>query len=73
MSTGNVESFAGTIVDIGPMYPFVGSENMLFMIGLASWVLWHIVQFCIESHELNEEVDKCSEIIKDRLVADITH
>ena len=73
MSTGNVESFAGTIADIGPMYPFVGSETMLFIIGLASWLLWHIIQFCIEKRELNEKVAKCDEIIKDRLVADISH
>ena len=55
MSTGNVESWAGVIADIGPMYPFVGSETWLFIAGLVSWVLWHIIQFRAENQNLEEE------------------
>ncbi len=67
MSTGNVESWTGSIVDIGPMYPFVGTETLLFILGLLSWLLWHIIQFRAENRNLDEEVAKCSQIIKDRL------
>ena len=67
MSTGNFESWTGTIVDIGPMYPFVGTEMLLSIIGIASWIGWHIWQMHIERNEYKEEVEKCSQIIEERL------
>ena len=42
MSTGNFENWAGTITDIGPMYPFVGTEMIWFIAGLVFWI-WGIV------------------------------
>ncbi len=42
MSTGSFENWAGDIADIGPIYPFVGSEFLLWIIGLALWIIWHI-------------------------------
>ena len=33
MSTGNVESWSGNMAEIGPLYPFVGAEFALFVVG----------------------------------------
>jgi hypothetical protein len=56
MATGLVESWAGRILDIGPIYPFVGSETFLFILGLIFWVGWHIWQTRIETKEFEEDL-----------------
>jgi hypothetical protein len=56
MSTGNFENWAGTITDIGPLYPFVGTEMLWFIAGLVFWIWWHIVQTKRESKTYAEEV-----------------
>ncbi len=58
MSTGNVESFAGKINEIGPMYPFVGWECFLVVLGIIFWIGWHIWQFRFEIREYDEELKK---------------
>ena len=54
--TGNFENWAGNIADIGPIYPFVGSEWLLWIVGVALWLVWHFVQAGIERSEYDEEV-----------------
>jgi len=58
MSTGNFENWAGTITDIGPIYPFVGSEVFMFILGLVFWIWWHVVQTKRESKTYEEEVKR---------------
>jgi hypothetical protein len=58
MSTGSFENWAGTITDIGPIYPFVGSEGLLWVIGLALWIAWHVVQTKRETRAYEEEIKK---------------
>lgn len=58
MSTGSFENWAGNISDIGPIYPFVGSEVFLWILGLVLWILWHIIQTRMESRTYDEEVRK---------------
>lgn len=55
MSTGNFENWAGNIADIGPIYPFVGSEFLWFVLGLVFWIGWHILQTRLERRQLNDE------------------
>ncbi len=60
MATGMVENWAN--VDVaGPIYPFVGSEVLLVVVGLAFWIGWHIIQLKEESSELESDVDKISQ------------
>ncbi len=54
MTTG-IESWAGTISEIGPIYPFVGSEVLLFIIGVVTWIGWHIWQSINETRTYEEE------------------
>jgi hypothetical protein len=58
MSTGNFENWAGNITDIGPMYPFVGTEMWWYVLGLALWIIWHVLQTKGESKTYAEEVKK---------------
>lgn len=55
MTTGNFENWAGKILDIGPIYPFVGSEFILFILALVFWLGWHVMQIRGESREYRED------------------
>lgn len=53
MSTTAVQTWAGAdLSQLGPIYPMVGTEFTLWIIGLAFWILFHILQARIESKEL---------------------
>jgi hypothetical protein len=55
MSTGNVESWDGNVLDIGPIYPFVGWEGFMVLLCLFFWVGWHIWQIKMENNRLERE------------------
>ena len=56
MSTGNIETWAGNISEIGPAYPFVGTEVILSIVCVI-FVLWFLVkQASVESANLAEEL-----------------
>lgn len=54
MSTG-IESWNQNLLDIGAMYPFPGSEVLWVVIGLATWILWHVIQYASENKVYKEE------------------
>ena len=56
MSTGMIDSWAGEIAEIGPMYPFVGSEGFLVLLGIALWLVWHVLQSRTENRIYEEEL-----------------
>ncbi len=56
MATGNIETWAGEIADIGAIYPFVGSEMVLAVIGVVLWLLWFVLQARMENREYQEEM-----------------
>ena len=58
MSTGNFENWAGEITEIGAIYPFVGSEFILWLIGIGLWVLWHVFQCRAENKQYEGELKK---------------
>ena len=69
MSTGNFENFAGTISDIGPLYPFVGSEMMLVIAAVVFWLWWHVSEMRMENREYEEDIERYSrdDDIRERL------
>jgi len=54
MSTG-IETWNMNLLDIGPMYPFPGTEMIWVLIGLATWILWHVYQARVEKNALDHE------------------
>lgn len=57
MSTG-LESWNQNLLDIGALYPMPGSEVILALIGLASWIIWHIIQIRTENKTYEEDEQK---------------
>ncbi len=52
MPTG-LQSFANP-ADIGPLYPFPGTEVPLAIIGIALWILFHVLQTREENRKWDE-------------------
>lgn len=66
MSTTIVETWSGTdLAATGPIYPFVGSEFLLWILGLIFWIGFHVLQARIEKRELAEDARLAGE--RDRL------
>ena len=51
-----METFAN-LDTAGAIYPMVGAEGVLFIIGLALWIIWHIWQLAIEKNEHQKDVE----------------
>jgi hypothetical protein len=58
MSTGNFDNWDGNVMDIGPIYPFVGWEGLMVVLGIIFWVGWHIWQIKMENKRLDGEAQQ---------------
>ncbi len=56
MSTGLVENWVN-VDAYGPIYPFVGTEGLLTILGFAFWIGWHIWQIKKESAEFDNDIE----------------
>lgn len=55
MNTGEVNDWNGNVIDLGPLYPFVGWETVMVILLLASLVGWYVVQIRSEHREHERE------------------
>ncbi len=56
MSMTPIETWAGAdLSQIGPIYPMVGTEMLLFLVGLVFWLAFHVMQKRIETKELEAD------------------
>ena len=53
MATGPVDNWLN-IDTFGAIYPFVGTEMILTIVGFAFWLIWHFLQL----RKVNEEFAK---------------
>ena len=53
-----IESWGGTIADIGPIYPMVGAEGLLVVIGVVLWIVWHVIQAKRENRDYEDQIRK---------------
>ncbi len=61
MRTGLIETWAGNPADVGPMYPFVGSEVPLFVVCIVLWIAYTIWQIKHENATYAAELDQLAE------------
>jgi len=59
MATGPVDNWLN-IDTFGAIYPFVGSEMMLVIVGYAFWLIWHFVQIRKENEEFAKDIENIS-------------
>jgi len=55
MSTGSVENWDGNVIDLGPIYPFVGWEGFMVALCVIIWVGWHIWLIRMENRRLDDQ------------------
>lgn len=58
MSTTEVTSWAVDLSTIGPIYPFVGTEMLWFVLGLIFWIGFHIWQLSFERKTYDKDMAK---------------
>ena len=58
MNTGIESWSAESLPNITAMYPFVGWEVTMTIVGLVVWIVWHIWQIKFESNSYDEQVAK---------------
>jgi hypothetical protein len=58
MATTEVTSWAVDLATLGPIYPFVGSEKMWVLLGLAFWIGFHIWQMRAENRAYADDLSK---------------
>ena len=58
MSTTPVDTWAVDLVDVTLIYPFVGAEVLMTIVGFALWIGWHIWQCKFESNTYKEDIEK---------------
>jgi hypothetical protein len=51
MTTGNFTDWSGNMLDLGPLYPFVGWEGFMVVLALIAWIGWHILQIRAETKQ----------------------
>ena len=56
MATGAVDNWLN-VDQFGAIYPFVGTEVLLTVLGFAFWIGWHIYQLKKESAEFREDIE----------------
>ena len=56
MTLEEVGNWQGSMADIGPLYPMVGSEGILAIILLVFWIGWHIWQFRMENANYRDDL-----------------
>ena len=58
MSTIPIDSWAVDLADVTHIYPFVGAEGLMALIGIVLWLAWHVWQVRHENEILKDSVEK---------------
>jgi hypothetical protein len=58
MATTEVTTWAVDLATLGPIYPFVGSEKLLVLVGLAFWIGFHVWQMRVENRAYTDDMSK---------------
>ncbi len=51
-----LDSWAVDLAEVGPVYPFQGTEVLMVIVGLALWLGWHVWQIRAENAEIEEDL-----------------
>jgi hypothetical protein len=51
-------TWAVDLANVGPIYPWQGYELIMVIVGVALWILWHIIQLREEKEEFAEDIAK---------------
>jgi len=72
MSTG-LETWTQNLNDLGPLYPFVGTEGILAIVGIGTWIVWHLIQMRSEGATMEAEKKRFSDKAKLEKAMDVAN
>lgn len=72
MSTG-LETWTQNLNEVGPLYPFVGTEFVLAVVGIGIWAVWHVIQIRGENAKMKEEKQRFSDKAKLEKAMDVSN
>ena len=58
MSTTEVNTWVTNLSELGPIYPFVGWEIPMFILGLIFWIAFHVWQIRTENRLYEEDLTR---------------
>jgi hypothetical protein len=58
VATTEVTSWAVDLSTVGPIYPFVGTEMLWFVLGMAFWIGWHVWQIRAENRTFAQDMQR---------------
>ena len=58
MSTTPIDTWAVDLADVTFIYPFVGWEVTMTIIGVVLWIAWHVWQVRFENQTYKEDIEK---------------
>lgn len=58
MSTTPIETWAVDLGNVTFIYPWVGSEGVMAIIGIVLWIAWHAWQCRFENRTYKEDIEK---------------
>lgn len=61
MATGAVDNWLN-VDAFGAIYPFVGSEILLALLGYAFWIIWHFLQVRKENEEFRNDIENINKL-----------
>ena len=61
MATGPVDNWLN-LDTFGAIYPFVGSEVLLAILGYAFWLIWHFIQIRKENEEFAKDIENIQKL-----------
>jgi hypothetical protein len=51
-------TWAVDLANVGAVYPLLGWEVIMVVVGIALWILWHITQIRQENQEYAEDIKR---------------
>ena len=61
MNTAAFNDWGGNMLDLGPLYPFVGWEGTMVILAVIFWIGWHIAQVRMENRVHDAEARRLRE------------
>jgi hypothetical protein len=49
-------TWAVDLANVGPVYPWQGTELIMVIVAVAAWILWHIIQLREEKDEFAKDI-----------------
>ena len=58
MPTPTIDTWAVDLADVTSIYPWVGTEGLMAVIGIVLWLAWHVWQVKHENKTYDQEIQR---------------